>query len=113
MGKSCTKSVVARMNKRVTVQEKTRATDSQGGWTDTWTDSTTVWASIEPKKAYERFQGGQLQTPATHLVKMRYKAGITAKSRLKYGTRVFEVKEVRNLEENDEFLDILVVEMQQ
>ncbi|MBP3955401.1 phage head closure protein [Gemmata sp. G18] len=98
------------MKHRVTVQSLTRAADGQGGFTEAWVDGATVWAGIKPKKAYERFQAMQLATPITHEITMRYRPDVTSASRLKYGARVFEVKEVINEDEQNRFLTVRAIE---
>lgn len=94
------------MRHRVTIQSVSQASDSQGGYTDTWTDGDTVFASIEPIKAWEKMQAQQMQVPVTHKITMRYRSDVTAASRLKFGTRIFWVKEVINVEERNRFLII-------
>jgi SPP1 family predicted phage head-tail adaptor len=98
------------MKFRITIQSLGQSSDGQGGWTDTWTDGDTVYASIEPVKAWERFQADQMQTPVTHKLVMRYRSDVTTTSRLKYGTRYFWVKEVINEDENSRFLIIKAIE---
>jgi SPP1 family predicted phage head-tail adaptor len=97
---------------RVTVQTAVQVSDGQGGFTETWTDGPTVWASIEPLKGYERVQAMQTQSPQTHKITVRYTPDITSASRLKFGTRVFGVKEVLNTEERNRFLVIKAIERQ-
>ena len=107
----CCASVVTSLKKRVTVQNVTRTADGQGGFTETWTDHADVWCSIEPVKAWERYQAAQLQAPVTHKIVMRYNRGVTPASRLKFGDRIFNVKEVINRMEESRFLDIRAVEV--
>ena len=95
---------------RLTLQTLTRASDGQGGFTETWTDGPDVWASLEPAKAYEKFQAMQMQTPITHKIVTRYRADVTPSSRFKYGGRTFWVKEVINVKEDSRFLRITAVE---
>lgn len=107
----CCASVASSLKKRVTVQNVTRTPDGQGGFTETWTDAADVWCSIEPLKAWERYQAAQLQAPVTHKIVMRYNRSVTAQSRLKYGDRVFTVKEVINQKEENRFLTVKAVEV--
>jgi SPP1 family predicted phage head-tail adaptor len=101
---------VAKLNKRVTIQNVSRVSDGQGGFTETWTDSATVWAGIEPVKSYERFQAMQQAVPVSHKITMRYNAVVDETSRMRYGNRLFEVKEVINVDEADRFLQIRAIE---
>jgi len=100
----------ATLKRRVTIQNATRTGDGQGGFTETWPDGATVWASIEPLKAYEKFQAMQMQTPVTHKIVMRHRGDVTSASRLKYGDRIFWVKEAINEDEENRFLIIKAIE---
>lgn len=106
------KNITPTMDKRVVIQTSSTSGDGQGGITETWADGATVWASIEPLKGYEKFQAMQLETPCTHKVMMRYRDDVTTKIRLKFGTRVFNVKEATNLFEQKTWMRLLVLEMQ-
>jgi len=99
------------MNKRVMLQQMARAADGQGGYTETWTDVFRLWAEIVPLKGYERMQAMQLEVPVTHKVNIRYYPGITAKQRLVYGCRIFNIKEAIDPNEGRMFLQLTCVEM--
>lgn len=99
------------LKKRVTIQNVTRVSDGQGGFTETWVDGSTVFAGIEPVKSYERYQAMQLEVPVSHKIVMRFTAEVTEQSRLKYGERIFNVKEVINVNEDGRFLAVRAIEM--
>ncbi len=84
---------------RVTLQAKTQTTDIIGGATVAWSKVTDLWAKIEPQSGMQTFRMGQLETPITHKVTIRYRAGVTANQRLLFGSRVFEIVEALNPEE--------------
>jgi SPP1 family predicted phage head-tail adaptor len=102
--------LVATFRKQVTIQNVAQVSDGQGGFTETWNDGSTVWASIEPLKGYEKVQAMQMQSPQTHKVTMRYTAEVTAASRIRYGDRIFWVKEVLDPEERQRFLILKAIE---
>jgi SPP1 family predicted phage head-tail adaptor len=106
MPKQCLDYLPAKMDKRVTIQNVSQATDNQGGFTETWPDGASVSAWIQPMKGHERFQAMQMQTPMTHKIVMRYRTDVTTASRLKYGSRIFWVREVLNPDEAGHFLEI-------
>jgi hypothetical protein len=66
--------------------------------------------SVEPLKGWERMQAQQLQTPVTHQVFLRHRAGVTTAKRIRWGGRVFEIKEVINVEEANRWLRLKCVE---
>jgi SPP1 family predicted phage head-tail adaptor len=61
-------------------------------------------------KGDEKFQAMQLQTPTIHKVTMRYRAGVTTAKRLLYGSRVFDIKEVINVDEANSILVLKCME---
>jgi SPP1 family predicted phage head-tail adaptor len=102
--------MTALLRNRLAIQSVARASDSQGGFTDTWTTVVTIWASIEPTKAYERFQAMQTATPITHKIKCRYNANITTAKRALFGSRIFDIKQVLNINESNSMMVLLCVE---
>lgn len=86
---------------RVTIQSLALTSDGMGGQTETWTDFLTAWASIEPIKGGEHYSAQQLADGITHRITMRYQAGIAAKQRVKFGTRIFGIRSVINPEERN------------
>jgi SPP1 family predicted phage head-tail adaptor len=106
----CGADPVSEMRHRVSIQAATRSSDGQFGGTLSWATALTVYASIKPKKAYERMQAGQLASPITHEVTMRYNDTVTSAHRLLFGSRIFQIKEIINKDEADEFLILQCVE---
>ncbi len=102
----------AALKKRVTIQNRSLSADGQGGFTELWANASTVWCSIEPVKGWERFQAMQAATPVTHKIVMRFNRTLSTASRLMYGDRYFEVREVLNRNEGNRFLDVRAVELE-
>lgn len=73
----------------------------------TWTDGVTVFALVEPLSGQEIVAQTQVQADATHRIRMRGRSDVSVLSRLKFGTRFFEVTEVRNLEERGVWLEVI------
>jgi len=107
---SCCASLAASLRHQVTIQTVSRTEDGQGGFTETWTNGESVWASIETLKAYQRFQAMQMQTPMTHKLVVRYRRDLSTLNRLLFGDRVFTVKEVINVDMKNRFLELKVEE---
>lgn len=102
---------IGEMRRRVTIQTLSRSSDSMGGYTETWTNTATVWAKIEPLKGMEMLEAMKLEAPLTHRVFMRWRSGVTTDNcRLVYSGRYFDIKQVRNLMEHGETLELLVEE---
>lgn len=103
-------SLAAKLRHRVTLQGKTTEGDGQGGFAETWGDVADLWVNLDPLKGVERIQAQQLQTPNTHRVLLRYRSGITTAMRLRYGTRIFDIKEVINEGEGNRTLRLMCIE---
>jgi len=99
--RKCAAVDIGSLTERVTIQAVTEAEDAYGTHAASWGTFATVWAAFEPLKAYEKYQAAQLQTPVTHKVTMRYLSGLTTKHRILWGTRVFNIVEVINVNEQD------------
>jgi SPP1 family predicted phage head-tail adaptor len=112
MGKGCVKYLPARMDKYIQIQEVTRVSDGGGGFTESWNTTGDDYASIEPVKAYEKFQASQMEVPISHKMMMRFRddIAITAKQRILYDDRVFDIKEVINVNEDSAYLKITAIE---
>lgn len=108
MAKVCVS--VPPLNKRARIISATTTGDGQGGQAEVWAVVATVWAAFEPYTGRERIQAGQVQTPVSHRVHMRYRTGLTTSLRLLYDSRVFEIAEVINIAEANSYLKLLCIE---
>ena len=98
------------LNKRVTVQAPTRASDSRGGFTETWTDLDTIWAAIWPASAKESMLSDKETMVATHRIRIRYRSAFSNRWRIKFGNRYFAIQSIINPSEQNEALDLLCTE---
>ncbi len=103
---------VGPLRHRVEIQTSARVDDGMGGGVVTWTTDETYWASISPLQGAELYQAQQTQAKVTHKVIMRYVAGVTPKKQMLFGSRVFDIEFVRNIQEKNTMLELLVVEKQ-
>ena len=95
---------------RITIQTETAVSDGMGGETLTWSDTLEAWAAIWPLTAKESLDAMKLELQVTHKIRIRYRSGITAKNRIKFGTRIFNIVSLINFEERGKQLDILALE---
>lgn len=76
------------LNKRVTIQEPAEGSaDAYNMPAITWPDVAVVWAEITPVVGLESVRGMVLQAETTHLVRIRYRAGVTHEMRFEWGNR--------------------------
>lgn len=93
------KSVATELRHRVTIQTLTQTADGQGGFTDAWADTQTVWAAVYPMSASQRLDYNTVGVDANIVVKVRGRISIGEKQRIKFGTRLFEVQTVEDAQE--------------
>lgn len=79
--------------------------DGDGGDVKTWAPLTPAgtWAAIVPATArdLERVAANTVTSTATHILTMRYHAGVTTQTRVTFGTRVFSLTGVSTPEERN------------
>lgn len=80
-----------KLRDRVTVQAATATTNTLGEAVLTWTDTATVWASVEGVSAREALAAGQQNVTVTHKVRMRYLFGLTQSMRFAWRGRTLEI----------------------
>ena len=95
---------------RIVIQESTEVSDGMGSFTTTWSDTLEAWAAIWPLSSKESLDAMKLELQVTHKIRIRYRSGITAKNRIKFGTRYFNIISLINYEERNKQLDMLALE---
>ena len=97
---------------KIAIQSAARASDDGGGFTEPWSTITggDVWAEIEPASSHEVYAAGQLQHRITHKLRLRYLAGVTTAMRVLVGTRPFNIRSIRNVDERGRELLLLCEE---
>ena len=98
---------------RVQLQNFVAASPSQnaiGEPDGTWTTFATVPASIEPLRGRELIAAQATQSEVTGTIRIRYNASVTAKTRVLFGARAFDVLGVINPDEANWQLALLVKE---
>jgi SPP1 family predicted phage head-tail adaptor len=79
---------------RLRIEEPTEAQDAFGEAIPApWSPVATVWGAVEPRTGREPFvgEGAQFLAEADTLIRIRYRAGITHKMRVVFGSRVFNI----------------------
>ena len=84
----------------VSVERVTRTDDGKGGWTESWSATAPALpCRIQPLSAAEIARYATVQVEVTHRVYFEGAPDVIPPDRLIYGTRTFEVKGVRNIDE--------------
>lgn len=80
-----------KLRERVTVQIASGSTNTLGETVMAWSNSTSVWASVEGVSAREALALGQQETVVTHRVRLRYLPGLTQQMRFAWRSRTLEI----------------------
>ena len=98
------------LNKRVVIQQRSRARTAMGAEDDVWVDTATVWAGITGVSGSAYFSALKNGVEITHKVTMRWRSDVLADCRIKYGNRYFEIVFPSDPEEAHESLEIICKE---
>ena len=96
---------------RVEIQRASSAPqDSYGQPIPVLATLTTVWAAIRPMTARELIAAQQVQGEVSHKITIRYSSNIKTTDTLRFGTRLFSIVGIHNLDERKEELEITALE---
>ena len=98
------------LNRKITIQYPTKASDLMGGFVDTWTDGDSIFASIWPITASEQIQSASPTMIVSHRIRMRYRSDIKANWRLKYHNTYFNIVSILDHNMSHRMLELLVKE---
>lgn len=89
-----------RYDKRIQIQSR-GITRSNGEDVLAYTTVASRWASYEPVSGREMMQSQQVQAEGTVRWRMRYYSGLTTTHRILWGSRVFDINHIVDLERDD------------
>lgn len=87
-----------RWRSKLTIQANTPTRDSIGGEVASWATHATWWAELVQAKGGEAFRGGVVHAGADSVASGRYITGVTPQMRVTYGSRIFDILNVNNVE---------------
>ena len=80
-----------KLRHRIVISQPAEVSDGAGGVTTTWSTLATVWGSVEPLRGREFLDAAGAQAEVSTRIKIRYRADVTAKMRVVWGTHTYEV----------------------
>ena len=81
----------------------TSPTGESVDFTETFTTAETVWARVDTVRGETVFDGTNTERDVTHRFYIRFISGITAETWIEWNDIKFDILDVENLQENDEF----------
>lgn len=102
---------VGNFRNKITIQSTAQAADAYGALVDTWGTFATWWASVEPLNGREYVEAGKVNAEVTTRIKGRYISGVLPAMRAMFGTRVFSIVSVININERNRELELMCREI--
>lgn len=97
---------------QVYIEENNGVKGPTGALGDNWETFAITRAAIWPSKGKEIVIDGKLVMKTTFTIRIRYQPGITAAMRIRFGTRIFNIVQMPNMEERNVLLDFVCWEDQ-
>jgi SPP1 family predicted phage head-tail adaptor len=88
----------------VEIERPQQTSDGAGGATVSWVLVARVWAAIWARSAGEAFRLDREAGTASHDVWIRYRTDITPEMRVRFGTRLYNILGVIDVEDRNKFL---------
>ena len=95
---------IGRLRHKVALKRSTNTTDTGGGMTKSYSDLTRIFASVRPVNGKEVFRHGKMEESVTHEVMIRYRADIDTKDKVVFGSREFNIRHIRNIDERNRYM---------
>ncbi|MAS08209.1 MAG: head-tail adaptor protein [Ahrensia sp.] len=92
-----------RLRHAMVLEEPVRVADALGGQADNWQAVATLWAHLEPAASVVSRADAE-EAEITHRVTLRFDTRVWRGRRLRAGTRIFEIRAVRDLDETGRYL---------
>ena len=102
---------IGNLRHQISIEQATESFDGNGELISTWTTFATVWAEITPLTGREYWSARQINAETTGKIRTRYISGLTPKMRVKFGTRIFNITGLSNIEERNEEIVIYYSEV--
>lgn len=101
-----------KLNRKVEIMELDKVSDGAGGYEDTFVPIKKVWANIRPIYGKEYYEAQQAQVQVSHKVTIRYTEDINRSHILSFNGKVYDIQYLLNIEEENRYLEIRVLERQ-
>lgn len=103
--------LAGRRQHQVILQSATATRDGAGAEVVTWGTVATVWGVVEPLSGREYWAAQQQAAEMSYRVRIRYRAGVLPTWRVLYGSRVFLVLSVIDVNERHEEMQLMCREI--
>jgi SPP1 family predicted phage head-tail adaptor len=107
---ACGKYNAGQLTKAVAFQRVTRAPDGVGGWSETWAAiaGAPTRAHVRQLSGGETWRFDRINAEVSLMIVTRYNASVTPADRVIFQGRAHNIREVRNVDFADKWLEIAV-----
>jgi SPP1 family predicted phage head-tail adaptor len=99
--------MIGKLRHRIVIQTATITRNDRGAEILTWADTATVYADIRTVGGQEQVIANQLETATLlHTITIRYRAGLSPKQRVKWGSRYFAIEAIIERDNRLRMLDL-------
>ncbi len=95
------------MDRRITIQNFTTATDTFGEVVKTFTTLAEVWAKVEENKGKEGEDGNQIVATKEVLFFIRYRSDVSEEMRIQYNNETYKIQAILNADARKAFQKIV------
>lgn len=103
--------VFAPLTSRITLQRPRLHDDGQRGHVPEWVDVATRWADVRPSSSSESWHAQQQLLTVSHVMRIRYLAGVTPEMRVAWRGRTFDLVGIQDPGEQHEWLLLSCIEI--
>jgi SPP1 family predicted phage head-tail adaptor len=100
-----------RLRHRITIQEKSVSRNTYGEEQISWVDVATVWGAVEPLRGDEFIESARAGAEVTTRIVIRYRSGIQPEMRVVYGSHVYDVVAVIDVDGRGRELQLMCREV--
>lgn len=94
----------------IALQSSTETRGTGGSVVKSWSTHTSVWARVQPLTGQVALQAQQINAELTHRITIRYNSTLAEGDRVLWGSRIFDINVIRNLDERDIYQELLCKE---
>lgn len=94
------------LNRRISIERPVLTDNGSGGATVVWMKVCETWAKMRPARGVERIAHGQLTATTMETITIRYIAELDERWRLNFEGRLFNIRDIADLEERHIYLEL-------
>jgi SPP1 family predicted phage head-tail adaptor len=101
---------IGKLRHYVQLESSANAQDDYGEQSKVWSTEESFYASVQPLRGQELLEFQQINAELSHRIIIRHTSNVTPAKRIKFGTRIFDINVVRNIDERNIMQELLCKE---